>query len=90
MPIRLLEIKYAVSNGAKEIDIVLSRAHVLQGNWEQVYNEVKEARQACGDAHLKTILATGEVIFQVMFLQHAIGYYDSKCKSSELTTAFTL
>ncbi|XP_057314900.1 deoxyribose-phosphate aldolase-like [Hydractinia symbiolongicarpus] len=60
MPIRLLEIKDAVSNGAKEIDIVLSRAHVLQGNWEQVYNEVKEARQACGDAHLKTILATGD------------------------------
>lgn len=57
---RLMEIKDAVSKGAKEIDIVLSRAYVLSGNWEGIYNEVKAARIACGDAHLKTILATGD------------------------------
>lgn len=57
---RLMEIKDAVANGAQEIDIVLSRAHVMQGRWEDVYNEVKMAREACGDAHLKTILATGD------------------------------
>ena len=59
--IRLLEIKNAVADGASEIDIVISRAHALQGNWEAVYREVKECREACGDAHLKTIIATGEL-----------------------------
>jgi len=58
--LRLMEIKDAVAKGAKEIDIVLSRALIQQGNWEEIYNEVKSARQACGDAHMKTILATGE------------------------------
>ena len=56
---RLAEIKFAVSNGAQEIDIVLSRSHVLQARWEDVYKEGKAAREACGDAHLKTILAVG-------------------------------
>ncbi|XP_065670274.1 deoxyribose-phosphate aldolase [Hydra vulgaris] len=60
MHIRLLEIKDAVANGAKEIDIVLSRTHVMKGDWLEVYNEVRASRDACGDAHLKTILATGE------------------------------
>ena len=55
-----MEIKDAVEKGAQEIDIVLSRCHVMQGNWEEIYNEVKAAREACGDAHLKTILATGD------------------------------
>ena len=58
--LRLMEIKDAVANGAKEIDIVLSRALVMQGKWEEVYKEVKAMRLACGDAHLKTILATGK------------------------------
>lgn len=57
-----MEIKDAVANGAEEIDIVLSRSHVMQGNWEEVYNEVKAAREACGDVHLKTILATGSYL----------------------------
>ena len=56
-----MEIKDAVSKGAKEIDIVLSRAQVLSGDWEAIYNEVKAARIACGDAHLKTILGTGKI-----------------------------
>ena len=59
MYIRLLEIKDAVANGAKEIDIVLSRALVMKGDWLEIYNEVRASREACGDAHLKTILATG-------------------------------
>jgi len=48
-----------VASGATEIDIVISRAFVLEGNWEALYNEVKAMRKACGDAHLKTIIATG-------------------------------
>ena len=58
---RLEEIEMAVSYGAKEIDIVISRAYVLDGNWQALYDEVKACRQACGDAHLKTIIATGEL-----------------------------
>jgi deoxyribose-phosphate aldolase len=58
---RLAEIEAAVAAGAEEIDIVITRAHVLQGNWEDLYQETKQMRAACGEAHLKTILATGEL-----------------------------
>ena len=58
---RLQEIHESVAAGAKEIDIVLSREHVLTGNWQATYDEVKQFRAACGEAHLKTILATGEL-----------------------------
>ncbi|CAH8624343.1 unnamed protein product [Schistosoma haematobium] len=60
---RLLEIKSAINDGANEIDVVINRTLALQGDWEGVYNEVCAMRKACGDqAHLKTILATGELI----------------------------
>ncbi len=55
------EIKASVQAGAREIDIVISRAHVLTGNWQALYDEVRAFREACGDAHLKTILATHEL-----------------------------
>ncbi len=58
---RLAEIRASVSEGAKEIDIVITRGHVLTGNWKALYEEVKAFREACGDAHLKSILATGEL-----------------------------
>jgi deoxyribose-phosphate aldolase len=58
---RVAEIHESVAAGAKEIDIVLSREHVLKGDWQAVYEEVKIFREACGAAHLKTILATGEL-----------------------------
>lgn len=58
---RIAEIGESVSAGAKEIDIVISREHVLRGNWQALYDEVREMRAACGDAHMKTILATGEL-----------------------------
>ena len=58
---RVEEIESSVAAGAKEIDIVISRARVLRGEWEGLYDEVKEFRHACGEAHLKTILATGEL-----------------------------
>ena len=61
LPLRIEEIKYSVAAGADEIDIVISRRHVLEGNWKALYDEVKLFREACGDAHLKTILATGEL-----------------------------
>jgi deoxyribose-phosphate aldolase len=58
---RLAEIKASVEAGAKEIDIVITRGHVLTGNWHALYDEVKAFREACGEAHLKSILATGEL-----------------------------
>jgi deoxyribose-phosphate aldolase len=58
---RLAEIRASVAAGAREIDIVITRAHVLTGNWEALYDEVRSFREACGDAHMKSILATGEL-----------------------------
>lgn len=60
-PQKLEEIHASVEAGAREIDIVISRAHVLTGNWEALYDEVKAFREACGEAHMKTILATHEL-----------------------------
>jgi len=61
LPIKLAEIEASVAAGAAEIDIVISRAHVLTGNWRALYDEVRAFRAACGEAHMKTILATGEL-----------------------------
>uniref|UniRef100_A0A8C6YMG9 Deoxyribose-phosphate aldolase n=1 Tax=Nothoprocta perdicaria TaxID=30464 RepID=A0A8C6YMG9_NOTPE len=58
---RLAEIKLAVEYGAREIDIVINRALVLTGQWEELYEEIRQCREACGDAHMKTILSTGEL-----------------------------
>ena len=58
---KIEEIHRSVDAGAKEIDIVISRAHVLTGNWQALYDEVKAFREACGEAHMKSILATGEL-----------------------------
>ena len=58
---RLEEIHASVDAGAAEIDIVITRAHVLRGEWGALYDEVRAFREACGPAHLKTILATGEL-----------------------------
>lgn len=59
--LRLREIEASVKDGAREIDIVISRHLVLNGEWQALYDEVKAFREACGDAHLKAILATGEL-----------------------------
>tara|TARA_R110002073_G_scaffold336046_3_gene530010 strand:- start:719 stop:1666 length:948 start_codon:yes stop_codon:yes gene_type:complete len=61
MGLRLAEIRYAVDQGADEIDIVISREHVFKGNWSALYDEIAAMREACGDAHMKAILATGEL-----------------------------
>ncbi len=61
LDLRLAEIRYAVDQGADEIDIVITRAHVLDGNWQALYDEVAAMREACGTAHMKAILATGDL-----------------------------
>ncbi|HET7632085.1 MAG TPA: deoxyribose-phosphate aldolase [Gemmatimonadaceae bacterium] len=58
---RVAEIQASVAAGAREIDIVVTRAHVLTGDYEALYDEVKAFRAACGEAHMKAILATGEL-----------------------------
>ncbi len=58
---RLAEIHASVEAGAAEIDVVITRAHVLTGNWQALYDEVRAFRAACGEAHLKTILGVGEL-----------------------------
>src|SRR5215217_7467240 len=54
---KLREIEYSVADGAQEIDIVIERGMVLRGDWQALYDQVKAFRKACGDAHIKTILA---------------------------------
>ena len=61
LPLRLAEIRYAVEEGAGEIDIVITRAHVLNRDWQALYDEVRAMREACGPAHLKAILGTGDL-----------------------------
>lgn len=59
--LRVAEIEESVNAGAREIDIVISRRHVLTGNWQALYDEMRAFRKTCGDAHVKAILATGEL-----------------------------
>lgn len=58
---KLAEIEASVADGAQEIDIVITREHVLTGNWQALYDEMRDYRAACGDAHVKAILATGDL-----------------------------
>jgi deoxyribose-phosphate aldolase len=60
-PQKIEEIKASVKAGAAEIDIVISREYVLNGEWRKLYDEVKAFREACGEAHMKAIIATGEL-----------------------------
>jgi len=61
LPQRIDEVRASAAEGAEEIDVVIMRAHALTGNWEALFEEVHAFREACGDARLKTILATGEL-----------------------------
>ena len=61
MPQKLAEIRASVAAGAAEIDIVITRGHVLRGDWKALYEEMRAFREACGPAHVKAILGTGEL-----------------------------
>ncbi|MEX1036135.1 MAG: deoxyribose-phosphate aldolase [Sneathiella sp.] len=60
--LRVKEIEASVAAGAKEIDIVITRGHVLTQNWQALYDEVKTFRAATGTAHMKAILGTGDIV----------------------------
>lgn len=59
--LKVKEIEASVAEGAREIDIVVTREQVLTGNWHALYEEMRDYRNACGDAHVKAILATGDL-----------------------------
>lgn len=59
--IKVAEVKYAVDEGADEIDMVISRGKFLEGEYNLVFDEIAAISEACGDAHLKVILETGEL-----------------------------
>ena len=61
LPQRIGEIEQAIEAGAREVDVVISRYHVLTGDWHSLYDELRQFREACGHAHMKTILATGDL-----------------------------
>ena len=58
---RLAEIRYCVGEGADEIDMVISRGQFMQGEYRAIFDEVAKCKEACGEAHLKVILETGEL-----------------------------
>jgi deoxyribose-phosphate aldolase len=60
--LKVNEVEYAVEQGADEIDIVISRGTFLEGDFEQVFDEIAMLKEACGEAHLKVILETGELL----------------------------
>ncbi|WP_372571964.1 deoxyribose-phosphate aldolase [Ruegeria jejuensis] len=59
--LRVKEIEESVKAGASEIDIVISRRHVLTGDWQALYDEMRAYREACGEAHVKAIISTGNL-----------------------------
>jgi deoxyribose-phosphate aldolase len=62
LPERVAEISRSVEAGAQEIDVVITRAHVFGGKWQALYDEISSFRQACGPAHMKVILGTGDLL----------------------------
>jgi len=59
---RVEEIRRSVEAGADEIDVVITRAHVFGGRWQALYDEIAAFKQACGSAHMKVILGTGDLL----------------------------
>ena len=59
---RIAEIKKSVDAGAQEIDVVITRAHVFSARWQKLYDEIVAFKDACGPAHLKVILGTGDLL----------------------------
>jgi deoxyribose-phosphate aldolase len=59
---RIAEIRRSVEDGAQEIDVVITRAHVFGGRWQELYDEISAFKQASGRAHMKVILGTGDLL----------------------------
>jgi deoxyribose-phosphate aldolase len=95
LPQRIQEIEQAVEAGAKEIDVVIARNYVLTGDWQAMYDELQQFRKASGDAHMKTILATGELgtlknIYQASLVSMMAGTDFIKTSTGKESTNATL
>jgi deoxyribose-phosphate aldolase len=95
LPQRIQEIEQAVEAGAREIDVVIARNFVLTGDWGAMYNELKQFRAACGEAHMKTILATGELgtlkqVYQASLVAMMAGSDFIKTSTGKESTNATL
>jgi deoxyribose-phosphate aldolase len=62
LPERIAEIRRSVEAGAQDIDVVITRAHVFEGRWQELYDEIAAFKQASGAAHMKVILGTGDLL----------------------------
>jgi deoxyribose-phosphate aldolase len=62
LPERIAEIRRSIEAGAQEIDVVITRAHVFGGRWQELYDEIAAFKQACGPVHMKVILGTGDLL----------------------------
>ena len=96
LPQRIVEIEQAIESGAREIDVVISRAHVLTGDWKSLYSELKQFRATCGEsAHMKTILATGDLatlkqVYQASLVAMMAGSDFIKTSTGKESTNATL
>lgn len=92
---RLAEIQYAVSCGATEIDVVVDRSLVLTHQWEALYQEIQKMAEACGSAHLKVILAVGELgslnnVYQASLVAMMAGAHFIKTSTGKETVNATI
>lgn len=95
LDIKVLETKKAVDFGATEIDVVISIGEFLEGNYEFVYEEIRQLKEACGKAHLKVILETGaikepELIWNASIIAMDAGADFIKTSTGKIPTAATL
>ncbi|MBP1673330.1 MAG: 2-deoxyribose-5-phosphate aldolase [Bacteroidetes bacterium] len=92
--VKLAEVAYAVNEGADEIDMVISRGKFLEGNFEEVFNEIVAIKKECRNAHLKVILETGELIepdliFKASYIAMQAGADFIKTSTGKIATNAT-
>lgn len=95
LEVRLMEVNYALANGADEIDMVISRGRFLEGDYDFVFDEITAIKEACGNTHLKVILETGELqtasnIKLASEIAIAAGANFIKTSTGKMTPAATL
>ncbi len=95
LEIKVLETKKAVNSGANEVDVVISVGEFLEGNYEYIYEEICQLKEACGDAHLKVILETGAIkdphlIWNASIITMAAGADFIKTSTGKISVAATL
>ena len=95
LPVKVADVRSAVELGAEEIDMVIDRGAFLSGRYAKVYDEIVQVKEACGDAHLKVILETGELgtydnVRRATLLAIAGGADFVKTSTGKITPAATL